>query len=112
MRPKLPLPAIMDALAHDGQPVEGIAIDGAQLKSIRRARKIGRPKLAKLSGISERQIAKIEGSCSPLLSQALLSNFSNVLQVPVPVLTGEADPVDFDLEPLAPKASKTCSCCG
>ncbi|MDB2538106.1 hypothetical protein N9X58_05585 [Amylibacter sp.] len=37
-----------------------LQIKTGQLKSIRVARKIGRPKLAKQVGISERQLAKIE----------------------------------------------------
>ena len=39
-----------------------LQIKTGQLKSIRVARKIGRPKLAKQVGITERQLAKIEKS--------------------------------------------------
>ena len=95
----------------DAPPVESIAIKGAQLKAIRRARKIGRPKLAKLSGISERQISKIEGMCSPLVSETLLNNFSGALQVPTTVLTGEEPPLDIDLDPLE-ATTCTSGCCG
>lgn len=37
-------------------------LDPARLKTIRKARKIGRPKLARLAGMTERQIARLEGA--------------------------------------------------
>ena len=37
-----------------------VEIKTGRLKEIRKARKIGRPKLAKQVGITERQLAKIE----------------------------------------------------
>ncbi|MEM1289240.1 MAG: helix-turn-helix transcriptional regulator [Pseudomonadota bacterium] len=97
-------------IADAGANLEGIAIDAGRVKAIRRARKIGRPKLAKLSGISERQVAKIENTCSPFLSQELLHRFSRVLRVPKAVLTGEDAPIDDDLRQL-PAGKTGCSCC-
>ncbi len=44
-----------------------LTIDAARLKTVRKARKIGRPKLAKLVGLTERQLAKLEtGTTAPL----------------------------------------------
>ncbi|MBE1283829.1 MAG: helix-turn-helix domain-containing protein [Rhodobacteraceae bacterium] len=89
----------------------GIAIDATRLKTIRKARKIGRPKLAKLAGVSERQLAKLEGANGPLLSEAVLRRLSEALQIPLPTLTGEFPLIEEDLEPVAAQP-KSCSCCG
>ncbi|MEM8540112.1 MAG: helix-turn-helix transcriptional regulator [Pseudomonadota bacterium] len=88
-----------------------IVIDAAQFKTIRRARKIGRSKLAKLSGISERQVEKIENSDATPINEEAMHRISEALRVPVLVLTGQVPPIDEDLQPLvAPKC--TSGCCG
>lgn len=88
-----------------------IAFDAARLKTIRKARKIGRPKLAKLTGVTERQLTKLETAKAPLLEESLLVRMSDALHVPLPTLTGQFPLAAEDLEPVA---AKTCTsgCCG
>lgn len=88
-----------------------VAIDPCRLKTIRRARKIGRPKLAKLSGVSERQVAKIECGDAASMPEGLLQRFSDALQVPVPVLTGDF-PIDISDLGTASVPKCTSGCCG
>ncbi|GAB5512162.1 MAG: hypothetical protein Rhims3KO_35630 [Hyphomicrobiales bacterium] len=88
-----------------------IAVDAARIKTIRKARKIGRPKLAKLSGLTERQVAKLETSGPAVLEASVLLKLSEVLQVPAPTLTGEFEILADDLEPMAAKKC-TSGCCG
>lgn len=88
-----------------------IAVDSDRIKTIRKARKIGRPKLAKLSGLTERQVAKIETSGAIVLEVSVLHRLSEALQVPAPTLTGEFEIVANDLEPAATKKC-TNGCCG
>ena len=88
-------------------------IDAEKLKTIRKARKLGRPKLAKLSGVTERQIARLEGA-APMreaVSVATIERISVALQVPAGTLTGALQIIDSDLEPVS-KAGGGCSCCG
>lgn len=85
-----------------------IAIDPMRLKTIRKARKIGRPKLGKFAGLSERQMARVEGGAAGL-SVAQLEIVADVLQVPAPVLTGDLPMAEDD---LAPAERCTKGCCG
>ena len=86
-------------------------LDRDRLKSIRKARKIGRPKLAKLVGLTERGLTKIETSQNRMehVPEETLSRLSTVLQVPPLVLTGDLELTDAD---LVPATKPSCSCCG
>lgn len=88
-----------------------LTIDSDRLKTIRKARKIGRPKLAKLSGMTERRLAKIEASPQSRLSDVMVAKLSGALQVPELVLTGEFPLTEEDLRPMA-EAACTKGCCG
>lgn len=85
-------------------------VNADRLKTIRTARKIGRPKLAKLSGLSERKLAKIEsGKTSGLaLSESDVLRLSGALQIPALALTGDLPLIEDDLQPAA---KPSCSCC-
>ncbi|MDX8355739.1 helix-turn-helix domain-containing protein [Cognatiyoonia sp. IB215182] len=88
-----------------------IAVDAIRIKTIRKARRIGRPKLAKLSGLTERQLTKIETSSTFTLDLSVLGLLSEALQVPIPRLTGEFDISEDDLRPASKRAC-TNGCCG
>lgn len=86
-----------------------LALDTARIKTIRKARKIGRPKLAKLIGLTERQVTKMEtSSAQTALEHGTALRLAMALDVPLPTLTGEFDLAESDLQP-APQ--KSCSCC-
>ena len=87
-----------------------LQIKTGQLKSIRVARKIGRPKLAKQVGISERQLAKIEKSETAKLSSNTVSRLSEALQISTMTLTGEFPVSESDLQPIK-KPKCTTGCC-
>ncbi len=88
-------------------------IDSTRLKTIRKGRKIGRPKLAKLSGISERNLARIESGATTNLQLNTddVAKLAAALNVPVEVLTGEFDVEASDFEPVQ-KSTCTSGCCG
>jgi len=88
-----------------------LEIKTERLNVIRKARKIGRPKLAKQLGISERQLAKIETSETAMLTDHAVSRLSQVLQIRSMTLTGEFSVMDADLQPIqkSPCASGCCS---
>lgn len=77
-----------------------MSIKSDRLKAIRKGRKIGRPKLAKLTGLTERKLAKIEAETSFILSQSTVAKLSAALQVPEPTLTGDFPLTEEDLKPL------------
>ncbi len=83
------------------------------LKTVRKARKIGRPKLAKLAGLTERQIARLEGagSMNVAVPQDTVVRIAAVLQVPAETLTGQLELIDSDLVP-ASETKCTSGCCG
>mgnify|MGYP001797855356 FL=1 len=81
------------------------------MKTIRKARKIGRPKLAKLTGLSERQITKIETAEIDKLSHSALGRVAAALHVDAVVLTGDTGLSDGELQPLD-KPKCTSGCCG
>ncbi|WP_341368373.1 helix-turn-helix transcriptional regulator [Yoonia sp. BS5-3] len=89
-----------------------IAIDAPTLKTIRKARKLGRPRLARLAGLSERQLSRLEQAAAGAGMQTdTLSRLALALDVPEGVLTGAIPVTEADLTPLA--ASKcTSGCCG
>ena len=81
-----------------------------RLTQIRKMRGIGRPKLAKLSGLPERQIARLEGAL-PLKSEPseeMLKRLSHALRVRPEAFSGDAPLTDADFE-FAHATS--CSCC-
>ena len=88
-----------------------VTVSSDRLKTIRTARKIGRPKLAKMAGMTERQIAKIEVGAASDIPTAAVMRISSALQVPMQTLTGELQLIDEDLEPASSKAC-TNGCCG
>jgi transcriptional regulator with XRE-family HTH domain len=88
-----------------------IKIDSERLKAIRKGRKIGRPKLAKLSGMTERKLAKIEAETLSILPQSTVAKLADALHVPEPPLTGEVRLTQEDLNPIA-KSTCTSGCCG
>jgi len=89
---------------------EHLNIMSDRLKAIRKGRKIGRPKLAKLSGLTERKLAKIEAESLSVLPQLTVANLSDVLQVTVPTLTGDFPLTEEDLKPLT-QSKCTSGCC-
>ena len=90
-----------------------LVLDAEKLKTVRKARKIGRPKLAKLAGTTERQIARLEtsGAAHGQVSDAMMDRIAAALQVPLGALTGHLDLVDGDLVP-ASETKCTSGCCG
>jgi len=87
-----------------------LQIKTGQLKSIRVARKIGRPKLAKQVGITERQLAKIEKSETSKLWSNTVSRLSEALQISDMTLKGEFPVAESDLQPTE-KQKRTTGCC-
>ncbi|MEM9350872.1 MAG: helix-turn-helix transcriptional regulator [Pseudomonadota bacterium] len=87
-------------------------IDPGILKTVRKARKIARSRLAKLSGLTERQITRLEtSSASAALPTDALTRLSCALQVPEMALTGDLALIDDDLTP-ASEHRCTNGCCG
>ncbi|MEP2640429.1 helix-turn-helix transcriptional regulator [Roseobacter sp.] len=88
-----------------------VEIKSDRLKAIRKGRKIGRPKLAKLSGLTERKLAKIEADTTFMVPQSTVAKLSDALHVPEPTLTGVFPLSQDDLNPIeAPQC--TSGCCG
>ena len=88
-------------------------IHSGALKAIRTARKVGRPKLAKLTGMTERQIAKLETSAAEQseVSDTVMVRISDALKVPSDVLSGETPVCEADMIPMV--STKCASgCCG
>lgn len=88
-----------------------LTIDTDRLKTIRKARKIGRAKLAKLSGLTERKLAKIESEQQSLLPETLILKLSAALKVPGPTLTGQFPLTEDDLRQNIGSSCKS-GCCG
>ncbi|SLN35101.1 anaerobic benzoate catabolism transcriptional regulator [Roseovarius albus] len=90
-----------------------MTIDAVRLKTVRKARKLGRPRLAKMSGLTERQVARFEGAgtASGEASIDTVSRLSEALGVPLGVLIGELDLIDEDLKPDS-ETRCTNGCCG
>lgn len=87
-------------------------IDPRTLATLRKARKFGRPRLAKLAGLTERFVTRLEGT-APLkgeLTQDMLLRIADALQVRPEVLTGEVALSEMDL--LQPVGSCRTGCCG
>ena len=88
-----------------------IEIQSDRIKTIRTGRKIGRPKLAKLLGLTERKLAKLETEKRATLPQAVVAKLSAVLDVPEATLTGEFTVTQNDVRPVE-KSTCTSGCCG
>ena len=88
-----------------------VEIKSDRVKAIRKGRKVGRPKLAKLVGLTERKLAKIEAEASSILPRQTVTKLSTALQVPEPTLTGLLPLTKEDLEPVV-KSKCTTGCCG
>ena len=88
-------------------------IHSGTLKTIRTARKVGRPKLAKLTGITERQIARLETAAAEhsQVSDALMIRLSDALNVSTDVLSGETQACETDMIPMV-SSKCTNGCCG
>ncbi len=88
------------------------AIIATTLKTIRKARKLGRPRLARMAGLSERQLSKLEGAARthPLKADAI-TRLATALGVPEAVLTGDMAVSETDLTPMA-ETKCTTGCCG
>ncbi|MEM1237703.1 MAG: helix-turn-helix transcriptional regulator [Pseudomonadota bacterium] len=91
-----------------------ITIDTATLKTVRKARKIARSKLAKLSGVTERQITRLETNAgAATLPHPAFMRLAAALDIPQPVLTGELALMEDDLVPASElNCESGCGCCG
>ncbi|MEM7732322.1 MAG: helix-turn-helix domain-containing protein [Pseudomonadota bacterium] len=87
-------------------------IDAKVLKTVRKARKVSRPKLAKWTGLTERQISKLEGAAICEVEPAKMMCLSEALQVPAVVLSGEEPVSDMDMVPLSTPCCSNKGCCG
>ena len=85
-------------------------IKSERLKAVRKARKIGRPKLAKQVGITERQLFKIETSETVMLTENAVSKLCQALQINIKTLTVELPMLEKDLRPLQ-KPQCVSGCC-
>ncbi|MCT4553207.1 MAG: helix-turn-helix domain-containing protein [Pelagimonas sp.] len=90
-----------------------VQIDADRLKTLRKARKLGRPKLAKLAGLTERQITRLESGAEAkgALPDATLARLALVLQVPEEALSGVLPLSEADLGPIPASTGSSCSCC-
>ena len=88
-----------------------VAIAPERIKQIRTARKSGRVRLAKLTGLTERKLAALEQAGDATLEAKVLFNMAAALHVPVPTLTGELAIIDEDLQPIS-ETRCTNGCCG
>lgn len=88
-----------------------LTIDPTTLKSLCKARKLGRPRLAREAGLTERQVARLEGGgpAQGSVTPEQVVKLSAMLQVSADVLVGAAPLHELD---LAPRAKSPCSCCG
>ncbi|WP_424932182.1 helix-turn-helix domain-containing protein [Amaricoccus macauensis] len=93
--------------------MEALQIDAEKLKTVRKARKIGRPKLGKLTGLTERQIARLEvtGATHGAISDETVERIAAALHVPPGVITGALPLTDDDLVPVTASTCKS-GCCG
>ncbi|SFV38534.1 hypothetical protein SAMN05216456_3485 [Devosia crocina] len=90
---------------------EAMIIDPERLVLVRKTRKIGRPKLAKLTGLSERAIARLEGALNAKgdVPLATVHRIAIALQVRPELLTGQ---LPFTMAALLPTEVPDCCSCG
>ncbi|MBE1291004.1 MAG: XRE family transcriptional regulator [Rhodobacteraceae bacterium] len=86
-----------------------LTIDPQRIKTVRKARKLGRPKLAKLVSLTERQLTKLETVKTATLPEPAVLRLATALQIPTQALTGELPLIEDDLKP---KSTCTSGCCG
>jgi transcriptional regulator with XRE-family HTH domain len=97
-----------------------LTIDPQRLKTVRTARKLGRSKLAKLIGLTERQLTRLEtASAGASVPEATMNRLAAALAIPALALTGDLPLIAEDLQPvqslqpIEPAGhSSGCSCCG
>ncbi|SNT75397.1 helix-turn-helix domain-containing protein [Paracoccus seriniphilus] len=82
-----------------------------RVQELRRARGLGRSKLAKLSGLTERQVARLEGALpwKGELTADMANRIAAALQVQPETLLGDQPLTEVDLA-AAPR-TRSCSCC-
>lgn len=87
------------------------SIQPDRLNQIRRARGLGRPRLAKLSGLTERQIARLEGAIvsNEKCTDDTILRLASALQVRPEALTSLAPVTSEDF--LVVPQSRCCSRC-
>ncbi len=86
-----------------------LTLQSDRLQELRRVRGIGRTKLAKLAGLTERQIARLEGAL-PMkgdLTADVALRLAAALQVEPETLLGDKALTDMDLA----RPARSCSCC-
>ncbi len=90
-----------------------LTLDATKLKTIRKARKMGRPKLAKQTGLTERMVARLEATTTEQtsVSAEVIARIAAALHIPEAVLTGELPMMQEDLQPVQ-KSTCTSGCCG
>ena len=88
-----------------------IVIDAPTLKTIRKARKLGRPRLARMAGVSERQLSRLEQAAGGAMKADTVTRLAMALEVPEAVLTGAMPMAEADLTPMA-TSKCTSGCCG
>lgn len=90
----------------------GQILDADRLKTVRKARKLGRPRLARLAGLTERQVTRLEGAGTAVgLGPDAVLRLSAALQIPAEALTGALPLSEDDLSP-ASQSTCTSGCCG
>lgn len=82
-----------------------------RLTQIRRVRGLGRPRLAKLTGLTERQIARLEGAVASdgTCTEEIIQLLASVLEVRPELLTSPEELTVEDL--LGTQHPRSCSCC-
>jgi len=88
-----------------------LEIQAEKVQELRRARGFGRSKLAKISGLTERQVSRLEGALPwrGTLTSDMILRLAAALQVQPEILVGDQPLTELD-RAAAPKAS-SCSCC-
>lgn len=87
-------------------------IDPLTLSTLLKARKFGRPRLAKLAGLTERVVARLEGAAPAKgeVSDEVLQRIAHALQVSPQMLSGKEALTQIDL--LPPVGTCRTGCCG
>lgn len=87
------------------------ALKTKRISEIRKARNLSRPKLAKLMGVTERQVSRLEGALpwKGEFTEDMLLRLATALQVTPEFLLGY-EPVSL-LSAAPIEHGKSCSCC-
>ncbi|WP_417250648.1 helix-turn-helix domain-containing protein [Celeribacter sp.] len=88
-----------------------LSIPPERIQELRRARGFGRTKLAKLSGLTERQVARLEGALpwKGELTSDMTLRLAAALQVQPETLLGDEPLTELDM--AAQQKTSSCSCC-